>query len=309
MEPTPERSRVSSAARAQLDNGFRFEQGGSLERALEAYRAALAVADTPLDEAEARLRIARAHRGLADFDRSLEEARAALRLADACGADDLAAEAINVEVGALQMMGSFDEADALALTAISRAKSPRVRGILLQNLGRGAAERRDFETSDRYFDQSIEAFREAKYDFGLAVSLTNAARAALDRGNAERSIEIGHEAIVLTRRLNALDVLLTTVQNQAAAFLALGNLDSAELLLTEALGHFTSARNPQRQAECLEIMGQMNEQRPDYETAERCYSRARDLAVAATDRMMADRLAKRIETVQAVRDAADGRAP
>lgn len=309
MEPLSEPSRASSAARAHLDNGFRFEQGGSLERALDAYEAALDAAATPAEEAEARIRIARTYRSLGDLARSLEESRAALTLAEQAGADDLAAEAMNVEIGLLQMRGLHEEADVLGQAAIARAKSPRVRGITLQNLGRGAAERRDFTTSDAYFDQSIEAFRAANYDFGLAVSLTNAARAALDRGDAGRSIEIGKEAILLARRLNALDVLLTTVQNQAAAFLALGNLDAAELLLTEALGHFTSARNSQRQAECLEIMGQMNEQRPDYDTAVRCYVRARDLALAATDQSLADRLAKRIEILQATRSAPDSGAP
>jgi len=313
MEPTPEQSRATSAAHTHLDHGFRLEQGGSLERALDVYRAALDAATEPDDEIEARIRIARTYRSMGDFDRSFDEARAALRIADRVGAEDLAAEAMNVEIGALQMRGEFEAADALALKAIERAQSPRVRGITLQNLGRGAAERRDFETSDSYFDQSIAAFREAEYDFGVAVSMTNAARAALDRGDANRSIEIGHEAILLARRLNALDVLLTTVQNQAAAFVALGQLESAESLLTEALGHFTSARNQQRQAECLEIMGQMNEQRPDYETAIRCYSRALDLAIAATDPVLADRLAKRIEIVQnaveSVRRTSDGRAP
>ncbi|MEO6878293.1 MAG: hypothetical protein ABI205_07425 [Gemmatimonadaceae bacterium] len=306
MEPTPERTRASSAARAQLDNGFRFEQSGSLEPALDAYRGALTAATTPLEQAEARVRIARIYRGLTDFDKSIEEARAALRLADAAGADDLAAEAMNVEIGVLQLLGSFDAADTVGHAALSRAKTPRVRGITLQNMGRGAAERGDFKTSDMYFDQSIEAFREARYDFGLALALSNAARAALDNGDPPRSIEVGKEAIVLARRLNALDVLLTTVQNQAAAFVALGNLDAAESLLTEALGHFTTARNPQRQAECLEIMGQMHEKRPDAETAVRCYTRARDLALTATDRILADRVAKRIEAIHAVRTAANG---
>jgi hypothetical protein len=76
----------------------------------------------------------------------------------------------------------------------------------------------------------------------------------------------------------------------------LGNPDAAEGLLTEALGHFTSARNPGRQAECLEIMGQMCELRPDHETAVRCYVRARDLALVASDRVLVERLTKRLDS-------------
>jgi len=295
MEPSAERSRALSAARVHLDRGFRFEQGNSFERALEAYRDALAARPTALERIEAHLRIARVHRYLAQWDESSAEAAEAIRLADKAGSDDLAAEAMNVEVGVLQIRGFTDEGDALAQKALLRARSARVRGITLQNLGRGAAERRDFVASDRYFEESIEAFRSANYDIGVAVALTNAAKAALDRGDPHRALTIGEEAIGLTRRLNLLDVLLTAVQNQAAANAAIGQFDAAESLLTEALGHFTSARNPIRQAECLETMGEMSEARgDDPETARRCYARARELAVAAGDRQLVDRLSKRL---------------
>ncbi len=296
MEPTAERSRALSAARAHLDRGFRFEQGNSFERALEAYRDALAARPIALERIEAHLRIARVHRHLAQWDESNTEAAEAIRLADQAGADDLAAEAMNIEIGILHTRGFFDEGDVLAQKALGRARTARVRGITLQNLGRGAAERRDFEASDKYFEQSIEAFRAANYDIGLAVALTNAAKAALDRGDPHRALTIGEEAIGLTRRLNVLDILLTAVQNQAAAYAAVGQLEPAETLLTEALGHFTSARNPIRQAECLEIMGQMSEARGnDAETAHRCYARARELAIAAGDRQLVDRLSKRLD--------------
>lgn len=288
-EPIP----VTSSARAYLDRGYRFEQAGTLERALEEYRDALAVS-SPLEQAEARLRIARVYRSMTAYQHSREESREAVRIATDLGSEDLAAEAMNIEIGALQMQGFFEDAEKLALVAIERAKSPRVRGITLQNLGRGAAERKDFERSDRYFDESIAAFREARYETGLAIALTNAAKAALDRGNAPRSIAIGLEAIGLARRLNALDVLLTAVQNQAAAFVAMKDVDSAESLLTEALGHFTSARNTIRQAECLEIMGHVNELRSDPDTAHRCYVRAYELAVGANDLPLIERLKARL---------------
>ncbi len=234
------------------------------------------------------------------------ESQRAVAIADAIGADDLAAEAMNVEIGSLQIRGFLAEADELAQKAIHRAQSPRVRGITLQNLGRGAAERRDFEKADHYFAQSITAFRTANYTIGLAVALANGAKAALDRGNAQRSIEVGEEAVTLARRLNALDILLTSVQNLAAAFVMMGRLDSAESLLTEALGYFTSARNVVRQAECLEVMGTISERRPDLDTAERCYLRARDLAHQAADTPLVDRLNSRLDALATIRDAVRG---
>ncbi|MFI5229460.1 MAG: hypothetical protein ACHQWU_10345 [Gemmatimonadales bacterium] len=286
--------RPVGSARSHVDRGLRFERAGVTVRALEAFREALAAAATPAEEAEARLYIARSLRTLSEWPASHEEARTAVRLALEIGDHDLAAEAMNIEVGALQLQGFFEEADAVARRAIEFATSPRVRGITLQNLGRGAAERGDFTTSDGYFTESIAAFREAGYEIGLAIALTNAAKAALDRNDVERSIAIGNEAIALARRLGVLDVLLTTVQNQAAAYVATGNLDSAEGLLTEALGHFTSAANLVRQAECLEIMGDISERRPDHATAARCYARARELAESAGDRPLVERLTRRL---------------
>jgi tetratricopeptide (TPR) repeat protein len=295
MEPTLERTRALSAARAHLDRGFRFEQAGSLARALDEYHDALAAYPLPVEEIEARLRIARVYRTMAAWDLCRTESDTAIRLANQHNEDDLAAEAMNVQIGALQVQGFYEEADELGRRAVARARSSRVRGITLQNLGRSAAEQRKFTESDALFAQSIDAFRSANYDIGLAVALANAAKAALDRGDSARALDVGREAIALARRLNLLDVLLTAVQNQAAAFASRGDHESAEALLTEALGHFTSARNLIRQAECLEIMGEMADTRTtESETARRCYERARELANAVGDRPLVDRLTRRL---------------
>lgn len=302
IDPAGALERPVGAARSHLDHGLRLERTGITARALDAFREALAAATTTDERALARLYIARALRTLAEWSASRDEAREAVRLALEIGDRDLAAEAMNIEIGGLQIQGFFEEADVLARRAVEYATSPRVRGITLQNLGRGAAERGDFETSDRYFSESIAAFRQAGYETGLAVALTNAAKAALDRNDPLRSIEMGKEAIALARRLGVLDVLLTTVQNQAAAYVAVGNLESAEGLLTEALGHFTSAGNLIRQAECLEIMGEISERRPDHDTAARCYRRARDLAQTASDRPLVERLTRRLGEVVVTSD-------
>ncbi|HEX7020786.1 MAG TPA: hypothetical protein VF159_12280 [Gemmatimonadaceae bacterium] len=287
-----------SAAQAHLDRGFRFEQAGSVTRALESYNDAIAASGTSLDEAQARLRLARVLRSLSRWDEAVREAREAVRIALESRADDLAAEALNVEIGVHLLRGDFGPADELANRAMVMAQSARVRGITLQNRGSLAALRKDFSSAERLFAESVAAFRESEYDLGLAIALVNAAAAARDMDDAKRALRLSEEAADLCRRINALDVLLVAVQNQASALVALGQLDEAEARLTEALGHFTSARNPIRQAECLEIMGEMAARRAgDVETAMRCYGRARDLAVAAGDRLLAERLTHRIAGV------------
>jgi tetratricopeptide (TPR) repeat protein len=274
------------------------------ERALDAYRDALEAAESVVEQAEANVRISRVLRSLGRWTESKVASTQAIRLAEQAGSRDLTAEAMNVEVGALQVQGYYEAADAIAIRALDYASSPRVRGITLQNLGRGAAERSDFATSDRYFNESIRCFRLANYDLGLAIALVNVGRAALDRGDFQRAVELGDEAIALARRLNALDLLLTGVQNQAAAYAATGRHELAEALLTEALGHFTSAGNLVRQAECLEIMGDLSAQRPDEgDTATRCFTRALTLAARANDQTLVERLSRRLGVAPTSRPA------
>lgn len=294
-----------SPVSAHLRRGFQFEQAGTTARALKIYRETLDLATTVEEEAEIRLRVARVLRSISEWDDALAESREATRLAESVSAFDLAAEAMNVEVGVHQFRGDFEAADRLIERALERSRSPRLRGITLQNRGRGAAERRDFVTADRCFTESAEAFRQAGYELGMAIALTNLSAVARDKGDPMRGLEFAQEATALCRRLNALDVLLVAVQNEAAALVALNRLDEAEKLLAEALGHFTSARNPVRQAECLEIMGHMSEQRPDFETAARCYERALFIAKNAGDNPLIERLTRRLAAVNASRSAAD----
>src|SRR5436305_11880253 len=122
MEPTHDRSQGGSAARTRLERGFRLEQGGSLNRAMDVYRDALQASTTAFEGAEAHLRIARVLRTMASWTESRAESDEAIRIAEEIGADDLMAEAMNVEVGALQICGDFDAADALAERAILRAR-------------------------------------------------------------------------------------------------------------------------------------------------------------------------------------------
>jgi tetratricopeptide (TPR) repeat protein len=282
-------------ARMHLDGGFRYEQAGATHKAIAAYEAALSASATPVERAEAHLRLARVYRTGTDWDAAIAASRVAVRLAEDAGSDDLVAEAMNVEVGVYQLRGEFDAGDALAVAALARARSPRVRGILLQNRGAMAAQLRDFAAAKTYFAESVSAFEEAGYELGMAFALNNAAAAARDAGDPTSSLELAQEAAALSRRLGAFDVLTLAVQNQAYALVALGRPDEAEAPLGEVLGHFTVTANVLRQAECLEVMGSLYALRSEYaDTAVRCYDLARTLAVRVGARSLAERVANRI---------------
>jgi tetratricopeptide (TPR) repeat protein len=269
-----------------------------MERALEAYRDVLAANPTSDERVQAHLRTGRVFRSLSQWDGALAESRRAASLAREIGAHDLVAEAINVEIGVHQSRGDFDAAEVLAEQALTHARSHRVRGITLQNRGAIATHRGEQTRADEFFTESIEEFRLAGYNLGLAIALTNASEVARQANDAGRALDLANQAAALCRRYNYLDILLAATENQAAALVMLGQLDDAERLLTEALGHFTSAKHLGRQAECLELMGEVSERRLDQETALRCYKRAMELATAASDRALATRLTDRMNALR-----------
>ena len=291
-------------ARAYLDNGFAYEQAGLASRAISAYEAALAVGADRGEQAEAHLRLGRVYRSLSDWDVTLREIREAVRLADEVGSDDLAAEAMNVEVGVHQLRGAFEAGEALAVRALARARSPRVRGIVLQNRAAMAAQRQDFGSAERLFTESVAAFQEAGYELGMAIALNNASAAARDAGNPERAVELALQAAEIARRIGALDMLLLAEENHAHALVKLGRPDEAEAHIIEALGYFGGTRNDLRRAECLEIMGMVNALRPEGRSeAVRCFELARSLADQVGASVLAKRLTQRLASAELMHPA------
>jgi tetratricopeptide (TPR) repeat protein len=282
------------SASAHLEGGFRYEQAGIARKATVAYEAALSAGGTPLERADAHLRLARVHRSNSDWDEAVREARVAVRMAEGAGSDDLAAEAMNVEVGVYQLRGEFDAADAVAVAALARARAPRVRGILLQNRGSIAAQRGRFTEAAALFAESVDAFQRSGYELGMAIALNNASAAARDAGDPSQSLDLAVRAATLSRRLSAFDILTLAVQNQAHALVALGRGEEAEAPLGEVLGHYTATCNMLRQAECLEVMGSLYALRPGHEeTAIRCFDLALSLATRVGSRALLERIARR----------------
>ena len=99
------------SARDHLEGGFAYELAGVTGKAIAAYEAALAAGADARERAEARLRLARVHRSLSEWPEALREAEEAVRLAEEAGSDDLAAEAMNAEVGVHQLRGDFAAGD------------------------------------------------------------------------------------------------------------------------------------------------------------------------------------------------------
>lgn len=282
--------------RQHLDAGAACEHSGMTDQALVAYGDALEAATTPAERAEAHVRVACLQRTRSQWDDVRKHATIALELAHECGSDDLAAEAINVEVGMHILRGELDDAAVRSERALTLCRSPRLRGITLQNQGTIAGRRGDMSAARARLEESIAAFREVGYELGITYSLVNLAVVAQDAGELNRALDLGNKAIAASRAIQADNLLLTAVQNQAHVMVRLGWFDKAQTMLTEAFGFFTTARNVIRQAECLEIMGELNSMRGgDPETAIRSFSRAKELAEKSGDMILTERIGKKLK--------------
>jgi tetratricopeptide (TPR) repeat protein len=269
-------------AAALILAGQRYEFAGEPERALRAYQTAEAVADTPQLRAEATRRVGDAHRARCAWEAAEAAYAESLAIAEAFELKDLAAEALNARGTVAVLQGDAARAEPILWEGLGRDPEPRVRGMLLQNLGMCAVRRGDHARAIELFVAGLACYRDAGYRRGVVMMLINVAAATIEVGETpERALPLLREAASIARDLMDLDLLLLTVSNEAEMCAKLGRLDEAEAHIGEALGHFTNAGNESRRAECLAVLGDIHRayRTADHDTvAARCYERAAALA-------------------------------
>ena len=275
-----------------ITRGRRFEYGGDAVRALHAYGTALALADTPALRAEAVRRVGDAHRARGSWDEALGAYAESRTIARAHGLGDLEAEALSASGTVSLLRGDALGAEPLFRQALTCGPGPRVRGLVLTNLGLCAARAADHASAVELFAASLDCYREAGYERGVLMAINNVAAAHIETGQPEAALPLLREAAQLARDLLELDLLLLTVRNKAEALLKLGRLDSAERFIGEALGHFATAGSESRRAECLVILGDVlraHRTAAQDVAASRCYERAAEIATSAGAPHVAER--------------------
>ncbi|MGZ9117354.1 MAG: tetratricopeptide repeat protein [Gemmatirosa sp.] len=276
VEGEPERE-----VRDAIAQGQRFEYAGDVERARTAYGTALALAETPALQAEAVRRLGDTHRARGAWDEARRAYARSAAIADAAGLRDLLAEALNAEGSVAVLQGDAEQAGRVFERALRENPGPRVRGLLLQNIGMCAVRERDHARAVELFVASLGCFRESGYRRGIIIALNNLGAARIEVGEPTAAVPLLREAASIARELHELDLLLLTVRNEAEVCLKLGRLEEAEQYIGEALGHFSRAGNESRRAECLVILGDVQRAHGTAAldaVAARCYTLAAELA-------------------------------
>lgn len=261
-----------------IDEGKRCESHGVLDRALENYSRAAETATDPATVAEALTNKSRVHCYLSEWEYALEAARSAQETARRAVESHVLADAMVAEGHVLVCRGSFEEALALFNRILDVTQDPRMRGIVLQNIGSILAQQGKLGAAERAFAESFGWFRHAGYLLGEATALNNHGRVALDRGNAQLAEQLLEQALSAARSAEYAELIALATLNYAEALNARGMPGKAEEQASTALGYFATSGNRWREVECLRLIGTINEGLGDCENATRCYERALRIA-------------------------------
>jgi tetratricopeptide (TPR) repeat protein len=276
-----------------IEEGLRLEKSGMLDRALAHYEAATENED-PLTVATAWRRRASVLRTRCDWEGALAAARESAAVAVRHGLTNAHAEALNAQAAVYQSQGDFASATPLLERILEMTKDPRIRGVALQNLGTIAAECGDYETAEQRCLESYRCFKAADYQWGQAFALNNYGRAAMDRDNFEIAERVLTRAVELAREIEDLDLAALATMNLAETMLSANDLERADEAASTALGYFDMVGNRWRRVECLRLLGDINRRDGQYEVAHRCYAQglalARELGVQPEISRLEDRL-------------------
>jgi tetratricopeptide (TPR) repeat protein len=280
-----------------IEEGLRLEKFGMLDRALAHYEAASS-GDDPLMVTTAWRRRASVLRTRCDWEGALAAARESAAVAVRHGLADAHAEALNAEAAVFQSQGDFAAARPLLERILGMTTDPRIRGVALQNLGSIAAEDGDFETAEHRFVESYRCFQAADYLWGQAFALNNYGRAAMDRENFEIAERVLVRAVDMAREIEDLDLAALATMNLAETMLCAGDLERADETASTALGYFDMAGNRWRRVECLRLLGDINRRDGQMDIARRCYAQGLELARELGVHLEVTRLEDRLRALE-----------
>jgi tetratricopeptide (TPR) repeat protein len=269
----------SLTARRAIDEGLRFEQHGVLDSALAHYDTAARAASDASLSSEAFRRQSSVHRTRCEWELAIACAERAIAIAREARLDDLQSEALSALAAVHRSRGDLDAADAMLDRALRLAHDERVRGIILQNIGGVAAEKRDLDTAQHKFVESYGCFRRSGYRRGEAFALNNYGRALLEGGQGAQAARVLTQAVAIARDVEDEELVALATLNVAETLYLVGDLTNAESHVSEALGYFNHTQNAWRQIECLRLLGDITVKAQELATAVHCYVRGMQLAL------------------------------
>lgn len=280
-----------------LDRAAIALRGGLLEQAVACARLVSGRAAEPTLRCEALRLLSNAHRLLCAWDDAIAAAQREVAEADAAGLPDRVAEGLNAHAAVHLTRFQLDEARSLLQRALQSAADPRLLGVVWQNLGLVEAQTGQPAAAEIAFQRSLGYFDLAGDHWGAACTLINQGCLRLDQGEHEGAAAVFARAEQAARAANDMDLVAGALMNGARALFHLGRLEEAQFRASSATGFFVSSQMSLRYAECLLVLGDIEQARGADAIAQRCWQRGLATAERLGARGLRDELRGRLARI------------
>ncbi|HXE57990.1 MAG TPA: HD domain-containing phosphohydrolase [Gemmatimonadales bacterium] len=255
------RPAAAEACRAAvwLDRARKSERAGAVAAAIEQYRTAIAEGERSrsravVAEALRRLSVLHHHRGEAADARELCERSFAL--ARELGDDVLGAEALNTLAGFEFETGAIDAARRTYRRALELGgHDPSLGARVEQNLGILANIQGDLAAALAHYRRSLEAYRAAGDEKGLAIAYHNLGMVSADRGLWEEADRYFTLSLAAAERLGELHLRGLCLLNHAEVHLAREDYERARMQAETALSVFDQLGARLDKADVYRVLG------------------------------------------------------
>ncbi len=265
---------VVASARLLRKEGVLQERLGGYDDALELYRRALELLDSPAgaaapgaERAELEVEFATVLFRQGHFEACLRWAERAVEHAEAAADRPGLAHAYRVLNTAHRALGGSETRwFELALPIYEEVGDRVGKAIVLNNLGVGAYFAGRWDEAMAFYEQSVEEEHAAGDPIRAANSSNNVAEILLDQGRLEPAVELLREALRVYNAAGYTFGAGVAKKNLARAAAAVGAFDEAHALFDEALAHLDEIgsgtfllETKARRAECFVLEGSHRE--------------------------------------------------
>lgn len=242
---------ASASDEAVLAHARAALQGGHPEQTLACAAVVAGRSENAEHRCEAFWLQSNAYRLHGSWNEAIAAARFEARVAEGASLADRLAEALDAEAAVLLARGELDAALPLLQRALRAATSPRLLGVLWQNVGTLEARRGNHHEAEDALDTSRRFFEDSGDLWGSACCLIDQGCVRLDHADYEGATTLLARAIAVAHATDDASLLAGAMGSRAHADMGPSRLDDAKSHAGGAAGLLAASRMLLRHAQRL----------------------------------------------------------
>jgi putative nucleotidyltransferase with HDIG domain len=307
---------LSSDVATLIDEAGRADAAGQREIARQRYETALSLLRGQDGAAASSIirRIARSYLDEGQVESALDCLTAALAIAEARGADQDIAHAVNAIGNTHLMRGDFDTAEPMYARALALAvnvEDRQLEAMIAQNLGVIASVRGDLTAALDYYRSSLAIYRSQSLHRQIGHTLNNMGLVYTQMECYDDARAAYEEAVVHCRVAGDVPHRLLALNSSVSLLIAQGDIDRAAAIAGALLHEARDAGDQRALGETFKNLGVICRSRGDIDAAEGHLQAAFENALRREDLLLAaetateqaelfEKMTKNRETLQAL---------